>query len=67
MIGDSIRQLFFKTASLTIIGFVGKVIQERREKIAGGKGPILDQESGRKDFLAKFLEIQSTNPSVPPW
>ena len=66
-IGDNIRQLFHRTASLTIIGFVSKAIKERREKLANDKKEDENEVGGRKDLLTRFLEIQNGNPNIPLW
>ena len=67
---DSLQRLLYRTADLGILGFVGKVIKERREKIQNdtkGKANIRDGADGRKDFLARYLELQQNNPEIPPW
>ena len=66
-IGDSLRQLFYRSSSLPILGFVGKAIAERREALADDKEEEVGEINGRKDFLTRFLEIQKGNPNVPPW
>ncbi|KAI1087236.1 putative benzoate 4-monooxygenase cytochrome P450 [Rostrohypoxylon terebratum] len=66
-IGDSFQRLFGKTASLGILGFVGKAIKERQELLSKGDFKVSDEKSGRKDFLTRFIELQQNNPKIPPW
>ncbi|PIG81786.1 hypothetical protein AARAC_011839 [Aspergillus arachidicola] len=46
-----------RTPAMSILGFVDRVIRERLD----------NPDHSHKDFLARFLEIQEANSSVPPW
>ncbi|KAL9602711.1 MAG: hypothetical protein Q9219_001701 [cf. Caloplaca sp. 3 TL-2023] len=67
LVADHLQQLFRTTASLSILGFVGKAIQEKQEILSNEEhksGTTADQ---KKDFLTRFIEIQRTNPDIPKW
>lgn len=66
-IGDSFQRLFGKTASLGILGFVGKAIKERQELMSKGDFKASDEKSGRKDFLTRYIELQQNDSKIPPW
>lgn len=46
---------------MSILGFVDRVIRERLHN------PDHAKRDSHRDFLARFLEIQDANSSVPPW
>ena len=68
-IADRIRQLLNRTASLSILSFVADAINERRDNLANGEVEKAEKadESGRTDFLTRYIEIQEKNPEIPPW
>ncbi|OTA53098.1 putative benzoate 4-monooxygenase cytochrome P450 [Hypoxylon sp. EC38] len=68
-IGDTIQRfLLGKTASLGILGFVGKAIKEKQEYLAQGESKEdVEKAGGRKDFTTRFIELQKNNPSIPSW
>lgn len=47
-----------------ILKVVGDKIAQRRKELASGEK---DRDAGRKDFLSSYLDIQSSNTSIPPW
>ncbi|KAL4868706.1 hypothetical protein BDV12DRAFT_95324 [Aspergillus spectabilis] len=58
-----------KTTGFSILRIVSKYVSERREARESAK-TTLDGEYGKgknKDMLERFFEIQSQNPSLPPW
>jgi hypothetical protein len=65
IISDSLNQIFGRTASLSILGFVGAAIKEKREKLADPKSWEVDD--GKKDFLTRYIQLQQNNPEIPPW
>jgi hypothetical protein len=66
-IADTFRQIFHRTASLSILSFVADAIKEKREKLVNGEVKAGDKADGRKDFLTKYIELQENNPEIPPW
>ncbi|RMD44084.1 hypothetical protein DV735_g970, partial [Chaetothyriales sp. CBS 134920] len=64
-IADTLRQKFNRTASLSILSFVGKAIKEKQEKLATGGDS--STRADRKDFLTRYIEIQQGNPEIPHW
>ena len=66
-IADTFRQIFHRTASLSILTFVADAIKEKREKLANGEAKAGDRADGRKDFLTRYLELQENNAEIPPW
>lgn len=64
---DFFQRLFHQTASLSILGFVGKAIKEKQEKLEKGETKSRDDADGRKDFLTRYIELQKNNPEMPPW
>jgi hypothetical protein len=41
---------------------------EERQKLLDEKGDAYwDKQLHEKDMLARFLELQKNNPSIPPW
>ncbi|CZT12180.1 related to cytochrome P450 CYP4/CYP19/CYP26 subfamilies [Rhynchosporium agropyri] len=67
LIADAILQFFNQRASLSILGFVGGAIKEKREELAKGAAKVGDEASTRKDFLSRYIELQENNPEIPPW
>ena len=63
---NKLLHMIRRTPGMTILEFVGKAIRER-------SGETMDSKDGasanpeKKDFLARFLEIQKTNSNLPPW
>ncbi|KAJ5690937.1 cytochrome P450 [Penicillium malachiteum] len=57
---------FRRTPGMAILGFVGTAIRERLSETA-----VAEEKTSvnpeKKDFLARFLEIQKANPNLPPW
>jgi hypothetical protein len=52
---------------MSILRIVGDYVNERQQKIKNGGG-VEDVSQGRdKDMLARFLEVQKTNATAPPW
>lgn len=66
-IADDLRTFFGQTASLSILGFVGNAIKERREQLASGAVKEADEKDGRKDFLTRFITLHQNHPELPPW
>ena len=78
-IGDWIQRHFFTAASMGILGFVGKAINEKRAVLLAkqqakqedgvvAKDDNNDPKGTGKDFLTRFLEIQESNPdTIPAW
>ncbi|RMZ85133.1 hypothetical protein DV738_g249, partial [Chaetothyriales sp. CBS 135597] len=64
LIADTLRQKFHRTASLSILAFVGKAIKEKQEKLASDSAAT---RADKKDFLTRYIEIQQANPEIPPW
>ena len=50
-----------------ILKVVADRINERQQKIKYDMKAEKDEQINNRDFLSRFLEIQSTNPSVPSW
>ena len=51
-----------------ILKIVGEYISERREyDKSGEKGELETPKHNDRDMLSCFMEIVSTNDSVPPW
>ncbi|KUI58293.1 Pisatin demethylase [Cytospora mali] len=75
-IGDWVQRHFFTAASMGILGFVGKAIEEKRE-VLGTKRQSRDGTAqldnktttgNEKDFLTRYLEILEASPkTVPAW
>ena len=51
---------------MAILGFVGGAIRERLSGTVDAKDNT-SANPEKKDFLARFLEIQKANPNLPPW
>ena len=66
-VADTLRVSFGRTASLSILGFVAKAINEKREKLANGEIKIGKASGERKDFLTRFIELQEKNSDIPSW
>jgi hypothetical protein len=69
-IGDWFQRTFFTAASMGILGFVGKAINEKRELLANQKQEGMSQSDSKglgKDFLTRYVEIQQSNPEIPDW
>jgi hypothetical protein len=50
-----------------VLKVVADRINERQQKIRDDTKDEEDEQINDKDFLSRFLNIQSTNSSVPPW
>lgn len=50
-----------------ILKVVADRINERQQKVEDDTKAKKNKEINDRDFLSRFLDIQSTNPSVPPW
>ena len=61
---DFFQRLLQQTASLSILAFVGKAIEEKLEQVEEGK---INDADGRKDFLTRYIELQKNNPDIPHW
>lgn len=66
-IADFLQRLLRRTASLSILEFVAKAIEEKREELAHGETKSRDQMDQRKDFLTRFIELRENNPDIPTW
>jgi hypothetical protein len=67
LIADIFRQFFNQTASLSILGFVGDAIKEKRADLANGTTKVGDEASTRKDFLSRYIELQENSSEIPHW
>ncbi|KAL4768502.1 cytochrome P450 [Aspergillus nidulans var. acristatus] len=58
-----------KTTGFSILKIVAKFVTERREARECAKAALHDGHGKvkNKDMLERFFEIQSLNPSLPPW
>lgn len=66
-IADLLQRLLRRTASLSILEFVAKAIEEKREELAHGETKSGDKMDQRKDFLTRFIELRENNPEIPTW
>ncbi|KUL91075.1 hypothetical protein ZTR_00731 [Talaromyces verruculosus] len=57
----SVAPMTQRAPGLKILGFVANVIKERREMKASGEIPTEEKETGKKDFLGHYLDIQDTH------
>ncbi|EPE27455.1 Cytochrome P450 [Glarea lozoyensis ATCC 20868] len=67
LIADTFRQIFNQTASLSILGFVGDAIKEKRASLANGTDKVGDKTSTKKDFLSRYIELQESSAEIPHW
>lgn len=56
-----------RTTGFSILKIVGEFIQERQQQVKQNGGLKEGEQSGHRDMLSRFIEIQATNESVPPW
>lgn len=71
-IGDWLQRTFATQASMGIIGFVAKSINEKKATLAKQKqedGPSRSETKGLgKDFLTRYVELQENDPDkIPFW
>ncbi len=66
-IADLLQRLLRRTASLSILEFVAKAIEEKREELAHDETKSGDKMDQRKDFLTRFIELRENNPEIPTW
>lgn len=67
-VADSVQRIFRRTASLSILGFVAKAIEEKRAKLSRGEDKSCKAGTNeRKDFLTRFIEVQEKNAEIPAW
>ncbi len=50
-----------------ILKVVADRTNERQQKVKHDLKAEKNEQINDRDFLSRFLEIQSTNSSVPPW
>ncbi|KAI0204034.1 putative benzoate 4-monooxygenase cytochrome P450 [Astrocystis sublimbata] len=68
LLADKIRQLFGRTASLSILSFVAEAIAEKRELLKAQRSNSKLAVDGEKDFLTRFIELQENSPEkIPSW
>lgn len=53
--------------AVPILKIVSEATNERQQKIKDDIGIETNKSIGDRDFLSRFLEIQNTNSSIPPW
>ncbi|MCJ1468060.1 hypothetical protein MMC07_006686 [Pseudocyphellaria aurata] len=59
---------FRQPLSIGILGYVGKLIRERQEQSKNGSDKCEESEElNDRDMLSRFIEIQTSHSSVPPW
>lgn len=54
-----------RTPGNKILGFVGQTIRERQKQVS--EGVASEKPDGKKDFLARYIEIQRNGSEIPPW
>jgi len=62
--------LFRSTTGMPILRIVDKQIIARQKTTQGSDDINKASPSkldGRKDMLSQFLDMQATNPDIPPW
>lgn len=65
---NAFAAMFRNSSGFAILKIVGQFISERQVQHAEKIDDIGSTEKpGDKDMLSRFLEIQSTNPSIPSW
>lgn len=68
-VGDAIQRALGLQASMSIMGFVGKAIAEKREALAKNveKTDVESDKYARgSDFLTRYVEVSQQDPSLPP-
>lgn len=68
-IGHFLQRNLGLQASMSIIGFVAKAINEKKEILAKSEKPAeaADKYGRGKDFLTRYIELVQNNPAIPPW
>ncbi|KZL80416.1 benzoate 4-monooxygenase cytochrome [Colletotrichum incanum] len=67
-VGDFLQRTFGLQASMGILAFVGKAINEKKQELEKlGTTPEDDKYGRGKDFLTRYIEIVEKDSSVPPW
>ncbi|KAL1962133.1 hypothetical protein VTN77DRAFT_537 [Rasamsonia byssochlamydoides] len=56
-----------RTTGFSILKIVGEFIQERQQQVKQNGGLKEEEQLSHRDMLSRFMEIQATNDSVPPW
>ncbi len=54
-------------SAFAILKIAGEYISKRDTEEKGGGGIESTDRLNHRDMLSRFLEIQSTNESLPPW
>lgn len=68
-VGDAIQRALGLQASMSIMGFVGKAIAEKRAALANDvekKDAGTDKYARGSDFLTRYVEVSQQDPSLPP-
>ncbi|KAE8373926.1 cytochrome P450 [Aspergillus bertholletiae] len=64
IVADTFWQAVRGTASLSILGFVGQAIKEKKEKLEKSDGNTDDHHT---DFLTRYIHLQKNHPEIPAW
>ena len=51
----------------SILKIAANSINDRKQMMKHTEGDKMLKQFNERDFLSRFLEIESTNPSIPPW
>lgn len=54
-------------SSFAVLKIAGEFMSKRQMEEKHGRDPKDTDPPNRKDMLSSFMEIQSTNESIPPW
>lgn len=64
---NPVLAMFRPTTGMAILKIVQESVSERRRMIEEKQGHVNADPVGEGDMLSRFLKIQLTNTSVPPW
>lgn len=63
-----ITDMMHSNAAMPIVNIVAQAVDERTKQFLKEEKKDGQLTKGTKgDFLSHFIQIQATNPSIPPW